>query len=318
MYKRSYFISFLLSFLFSLNIYATDASGKITITLSNIPLSEAIAKIEAASQYTFFYDVNKTNLEQRVSLRAQELEVEDAISRLLKNTGLTFNITNRQIVLIPRQQTNPALTQKTVTGTVVDDMGDPVIGANVVEKGTLNGVITNIDGEFSLTVSENAILQISYIGYIAKEVGVKNQSILKIQLNEDSQALNEVVVIGYGVVKRKDFTGSVSSIRMEDSPIAMTSNLTALEAIKGNVPGLNIGATNRAGVDPSMQMRGQKSISDSNDPLIVVDGVIYMGSISDINPNDISSFDILKDATSAAAYGSRSANGVIIITTKKR
>ncbi|MCD8041650.1 MAG: STN domain-containing protein [Tannerellaceae bacterium] len=101
MQKRLYFISFLLSFLFSLNIYATDTSGKITITLSNIPLSEAIAKIEAASQYTFFYDVNKTNLEQRVSLRAQELEVEDAISRLLKNTDLTFNITNRQIVLIP-------------------------------------------------------------------------------------------------------------------------------------------------------------------------------------------------------------------------
>jgi TonB-linked SusC/RagA family outer membrane protein len=134
---------------------------------------------------------------------------------------------------------------------------------------------------------------------------------------EDTQALDEVIVIGYGTAKRQDFTGSVTSIRLENSPIALASNLNALESLKGNVAGLDIGATNSAGGQPSMQLRGQKSISGSNDPLIVVDGVIYMGSLGDINPNDIASYDILKDATSAAAYGSRSANGVIIITTKK-
>ena len=140
---------------------------------------------------------------------------------------------------------------------------------------------------------------------------------LDVLLKEDTETLDEVIVIGYGTTKRKDFTGSVSSVKLENSPIALSPNLNALESLKGNVSGLDIGATNSAGGEPSMQMRGQKSISGSNDPLIVVDGVIFMGSINDINPNDIASYDVLKDATSAAAYGSRSANGVIIITTKR-
>ncbi|MDR0845274.1 MAG: SusC/RagA family TonB-linked outer membrane protein, partial [Tannerella sp.] len=169
----------------------------------------------------------------------------------------------------------------------------------------------------SLDVPDNAVLQVSYVGYVTQEIPVGSQTSLNITLSENLQALSEVIVIGYGTAKRQDFTGSVSSVRLEDSPIALASNLNALEAIKGNVAGLDIGATNEAGGQPSMQLRGQKSISGSNDPLLVVDGVIYMGDIRNINPNDIASFDILKDATSAAAYGSRSANGVIIITTKK-
>lgn len=215
------------------------------------------------------------------------------------------------------EQQNQKGTVIKVTGTVLDEGGEPVIGANVVEKGTTNGTITDINGSFILSVGANSTLDISYIGYNKQEIKVEGQQQLSIRLQEDSKALDEVIVIGYGTAKRQDFTGSVSSIKLEDSPIALASNLNALESIKGNVAGLDIGATNSAGGEPSMQMRGQKSISGSNDPLIVVDGVIFMGSISDINPNDIASYDILKDATSAAAYGSRSANGVIIITTKK-
>lgn len=168
-----------------------------------------------------------------------------------------------------------------------------------------------------MDVNSNATLIFSYIGYERKEVLADGKHNLSVQLEEDSESLDEVIVIGYGTTKRQDFTGSVSSVRLEDSPVALASNLNALESLKGNVAGLDIGATNSAGGEPSMEMRGQKSISGSNDPLIVVDGVIFMGSINDINPNDIASYDILKDATSAAAYGSRSANGVIIITTKK-
>ena len=158
---------------------------------------------------------------------------------------------------------------------------------------------------------------VSYIGYITQEIPVGKNNTLDVLLREDTETLDEVIVIGYGTTKRKDFTGSVSSVKLENSPIALSPNLNALESLKGNVSGLDIGATNSAGGEPSMQMRGQKSISGSNDPLIVVDGVIFMGSINDINPNDIASYDLLKDATSAAAYGSRSANGVIIITTKR-
>jgi TonB-linked SusC/RagA family outer membrane protein len=177
--------------------------------------------------------------------------------------------------------------------------------------------VTDVDGKFSLTVPDNAVLQVSYIGYVSQEVAVRNQASLRITLVEDNQALDEVVVIGYGTAKRKDFTGSVTSIKLEESPIALAMNLNALESLKGNVTGLDIGYTNSAGSSPSMLVRGQNSISGSNDPLLVVDGVIYMGSINDINPNDIATYDVLKDATSAAIYGSRSANGVIMITTKK-
>lgn len=166
-------------------------------------------------------------------------------------------------------------------------------------------------------MGSNSILVVSYIGYITQEIPVGKNNTLDVLLREDTETLDEVIVIGYGTTKRKDFTGSVSSVKLENSPIALSPNLNALESLKGNVSGLDIGATNSAGGEPSMQMRGQKSISGSNDPLIVVDGVIFMGSINDINPNDIASYDVLKDATSAAAYGSRSANGVIIITTKR-
>ncbi|GHT46843.1 hypothetical protein AGMMS49965_24640 [Bacteroidia bacterium] len=204
-----------------------------------------------------------------------------------------------------------------VTG-VVSDVDGPIIGANVVEKGNPgNGTATDVDGKYSLRVSPSAAIEVAYLGYSTQEVPVNGQTTINVTLAENASDLDEVVVIGYGTTTRKNFTGSVTSVRLENSPIALASNLNALEAIKGNVAGLDIGATNSAGGQPSMQMRGQKSISGNNDPLIVVDGVIYLGSIRDINPNDIASFDVLKDATSAAAYGSRSANGVIMITTKK-
>ncbi|MDD2250870.1 MAG: TonB-dependent receptor [Candidatus Cloacimonetes bacterium] len=201
---------------------------------------------------------------------------------------------------------------------IVSDKTGSIIGANVTVKGTTTGSNTDTGGKVVLNnVPDDAVLVVSYIGYITQEVKIGNQTTIRIQLVEDIQKLDEIIVIGYGTAKRKDYTGSVSSVKLEDSPIALTNNLNALESVKGNVAGLDIGATNSAGGQPSMQIRGQKSISGSNHPLIVVDGVIFLGSIGDINPNDIASFDILKDATSAAAYGSRSANGVIIITTKK-
>lgn len=224
--------------------------------------------------------------------------------------SLLPSTTSLQVNNVPQQNGK-------VSGTVKDNTGQPIIGVNIMEKGTTNGTISDTEGNFSLDVSPNATLVFSYIGYVSKEIPVSGKKTLSVLLEEDVEALDEVIVIGYGTTKRQDFTGSVSSVRLEDSPIALASNLNALESIKGNVAGLDIGATNSAGGQPSMQLRGQKSISGSNDPLIVVDGVIFMGSINDINPNDIASYDILKDATSAAAYGSRSANGVIIITTKK-
>lgn len=206
----------------------------------------------------------------------------------------------------------------TVEGTVTDNNGEALIGVTVQVQGTTIGTITDMEGNYTLpNVPPNGTLIVSYIGMQSQTVAVAGRNNINITLMEDLQALEEVIVIGYGTAKRKDFTGSVSSVKLEDSPVALMSNMNALESIKGNVPGLDIGVTNSAGGQPSMQMRGQKSISGSNNPLIVLDGVIFMGSINDINPNDIATIDVLKDATSAAAYGSRSANGVITITTKR-
>lgn len=207
-----------------------------------------------------------------------------------------------------------------VIGMVSDTGGEPLVGVTVQLKGTSIGTATDIDGVFSISVPTpvvGKILDISYIGFVSQEIVIKGNEPLKISLTEDTKSLEEVVVIGYGTAKRKDFVGSVSSVKLENSPIYALSNTNALDALKGAVSGLDVGGNNSAGGTPSMQIRGQNSISGSNAPLLVVDGVIFMGNLNEINPSDISSVDVLKDATSAAVYGSRAANGVICITTKK-
>ncbi|MDR1096537.1 MAG: TonB-dependent receptor [Tannerella sp.] len=316
-------LTLFLLLLFTGFVYANEANSqnaRVNLNARNAALKDVLEDIENQTDYLFVSN-RDINLAQSVSIRVKNKSVSDVLNRLFENTDMSYAMEGVNIILSRKANTETgtavAQQKKTVTGTVVDNYGEPVIGANIIEKGTINGILTDIDGRFSLAVDEGAVLRVSYIGYITQEVSVGNRSSLSITLLEDLQALDEVIVIGYGTAKRKDFTGSVSSVRLEDSPVALASNLSALEAIKGNVSGLDIGASNYAGEQPSMQMRGQKSISGSNDPLIVVDGVIFLGNINDINPNDIASFDILKDATSAAAYGSRSANGVIIITTKK-
>ena len=288
--------------------------------MQNKSTREVIREIEKVSDYRFFYNDNLSGLNTRISVSAQGENIRDVLEQIKKQAQITYIIKeNNQIVLSAPGYVSASTQQniRKITGIIKDQSGEPVIGANIVEKGTANGTITDIDGQYSLEVGSNSILVVSYIGYITQEIPVGKNNTLDVLLKEDTETLDEVIVIGYGTTKRKDFTGSVSSVKLENSPIALSPNLNALESLKGNVSGLDIGATNSAGGEPSMQMRGQKSISGSNDPLIVVDGVIFMGSINDINPNDIASYDVLKDATSAAAYGSRSANGVIIITTKR-
>ena len=206
----------------------------------------------------------------------------------------------------------------TVTGTVSDESGESLPGVSVVIRGTLTGTATDFDGRYTLTVqSSEDVLSFSFTGMRPLDVMVGNQRLINITLMQDAMALDELIVIGYGVARRQEFTGAVSSVRMENSPLAMLPNLNALESLKGNVAGMNIGATNSAGGNPSMLIRGQNSIDGTNNPLIILDGIIYLGDLRDINPNDIASFDILKDAVTAAVYGSRAANGIISITTKR-
>ena len=205
--------------------------------------------------------------------------------------------------------------QITVQGVVKDQTGETVIGASVMEKGTTNGTITGIDGDFSLNMSPNGTLVVSFVGYKTQEVQVKGQKQLQVVLSEDAEMLDEVVVIGYGTMKKSDLTGAVSSIGNKDIKDSPVSNLG--QAIQGKISGVQIVDAGKPGDNVSIKIRGFSSINAKNDPLIIVDGAPYSGDINNINPNDVESMTVLKDAASNALYGARGANGVIIITTKR-
>lgn len=209
------------------------------------------------------------------------------------------------------------MAQVAIKGVVVDVLGEPVIGANVLEVGTQNGVVTDIDGNFELTVAKvGAKLQVSYIGYKTIELPAMAKP-MSIILEEDSEVLEDVVVVGYGVTKRKNFTGSVATMNVADSPAANLAPTSPTDMLRGMIPGLSMSQSGVQGSSSSIQIRGQKSINGGSQPLIVVNGVIFKGTINDIDPNIVESMSVLKDATSLAAYGSQAANGVIMITTKK-
>lgn len=207
------------------------------------------------------------------------------------------------------------LADVTIRGTVTDAEGQPIPGATVSVKGTSTGTATDIDGQYSLTVPEEATLLFSFIGYVPQSVEIGGKSIIDITLKEELSSLDEVVVIGYGTAKKSDLTGSVARISMKDK--ATQANVNLFQALVGASPGVNLEGRGGAASEPSLSIRGQTSLSASDRPLIVLDGVIYNGSVSNINVNDVETVDILKDASAAAVYGSRSANGVLLITTKR-
>jgi TonB-linked SusC/RagA family outer membrane protein len=203
------------------------------------------------------------------------------------------------------------------SGVVLDENGEPLIGANVTVKNTANGIITDLDGNFSLpNVAKGTTLVVSFVGYETREV-VWNGTKLTIRMELETGLLDEVVVVGYGTTTRKNFTGSVSTVKVSDSPLSLMPSSNALDALRGTATGITVSQQQGAGQSPSMVVRGQKSVNGGSDPLIVMDGVIFTGSIRDIDPASIESMSVLKDATSLAAYGSQAANGVIMITSKK-
>lgn len=212
--------------------------------------------------------------------------------------------------------TTPASGQqmRTISGVVKDTQGEPVIGANIMEKGTTNGTITDLNGTFTLRVSPKAVIRVSFIGYTEQEISVGNRTKLEIILKEDTKLIDEVVVIGYGTVKKRDLTGAVTSVKSSDVLAAPTNNV--MEALQGKIAGMDITKTSgQVGGDVSILLRGSRSIYGSNEPLFIIDGI--PGSYNQVSPSDIESVDVLKDASSTAIYGSAGANGVVIITTKR-
>lgn len=312
--KRISFLSFIFLMLVSSYAYAASTGEKITVSFSKIPLSEAMKKVEAVSNYTFFYDVNKTDLKQQVTLKANNLDIEVALGRMLATTNLQFDINNRQIILMSKQAKVSSV-EKNITGRVTDVNSEPIIGANVSVKGTTNGSITDMNGHYELkNVPENAILLFSYIGMEGQEIVVRGNTTINVVMKEDAVALSDVVVIGYGVARKADLTGSVSSVSLED--VSRQPVMRVEDALRGKAPGVQISQSNSApGGGMKIRIRGANSVNGNNDPLYVIDGFIG-ADYNMINPNDIESVSILKDASATSMYGSRGSNGVVLITTK--
>lgn len=204
-----------------------------------------------------------------------------------------------------------------ISGKVADANGEPLIGVSILVQGTTTGTMTDIDGNFTLDVPAGAIIEVSSIGFVTQAIPVGNQTTFNIVLEEDAELLEGTVVVGYGTVKRTNFTGSVASYSVGEGPISNSPKTNALEMLRGIAPGITMSQSGIAGAAPKIQVRGQKSISGGSDPLIVLDGVIFKGQINDIDPTTIESMSVMKDATSLASYGSQAANGVIMITSKK-
>ena len=206
-----------------------------------------------------------------------------------------------------------------ISGTVVDEAGEPLIGVSVIAQGTTIGIMTDENGKFTLSVPANSTIEFSSIGYVSQSFPLGNQRVFNVTLTEDRQMIEETVVVGYGTVKRTNFTGSVATYNVGESAVASVPRTNPLEMLRGLAPGLSMSQSGLAGASPTMNIRGQRSLNAaaSNSPLIVLDGVIYQGRLNDIDPNSIESMSVMKDATSLASYGSQAANGVIMITSKK-
>jgi len=306
--------------IFTVSAKVFSQESTISVKMQNGSLSDLFKVIEQKTEYRIFYKTKLVEDAKKISINVTQEPVSDLLTTLLSERSLSYDLIDKVIVITPSSDNKEAQQQKklAVSGKVIDESGLSLTGVTVLIKGTTKATVTDKNGEYSIQLTTNdKVLVFSFIGLKKQEVSIDGRPVINVTMETESNALSEVVVIGYGTAKRKDFTGSVSSVKMENSPIALSPNLNALDALKGTVTGLNVGATNTAGGEPTILIRGQRSINGQNDPLIILDGVIYLGSLSDINPNDISSYDVLKDAVSAAAYGSRSANGIIAITTKK-
>lgn len=290
-------------------------NARVNINKNNAQLTDILAEIESQTDYLFIYN-SQVDVNREASVKAKNQPVSDVLNNILKNTDIAYTMEGTHIVLSKKAAVDvPAGQQqaRSVKGTVLDGKGEAIIGANVIVKGTTNGTITDFDGNFSIEANGNATLEISYIGYLKKDIAINNQRNIRVILLEDTKALDEVVVIGYGTQKKADLTGSVANISTEK--LSTQSNVNIGQALQGKIAGVDIVSQGGApGQSSRIMVRGIGTLNNSN-PLYIVDGM-YMSSMDHLNPNDIESIDVLKDASSAAIYGSRAANGVIIVTTK--
>lgn len=294
-------------------------NAKVNIAGNNLTIGTFIDEVEKQTDYLFVYSKSEINTSEKVSLRANNKPVSECLKEVFGGKEVNYAFENDYIVLTKKGEApavKVAQQSKKVTGVVQDVLG-PIIGANVIVKGTTNGTVTDVDGNFSLDIPTdgNVILQISYIGYLTKEIPVGNNTSFNIELIEDTQKLDEVVVVGYGTMRKSDVTGSISITKGED--MMKNQSFSALDNLRGKAAGVNIFSNSgQPGGANRVMIRGINAINTSSEPLYVVDGVV-MEDFKFLNPNDIERIEVLKDASSAAIYGARGANGVIMVTTKR-
>lgn len=298
--------------------YILAQNQPITLTSNITTLQKLFDAIEKQTQLTVSYNQTKLDITQPVSLTADKKPVSQIMSEILKDTDFIFHIENAHIIITSRK--SPAATsdnksQRRVTGIVKDKSGEPIIGANVVVKGTTNGTITDIDGQYTIETPYSGILQISYIGYFTQEIVTADKTTININLAGDTQTLDEVVVVGYGTQKKGELTSSIASVKSES--FIKGSVQDAAQLLQGKVAGLSVILPNG---DPTattqIMLRGVGTlISGSSSPLVIIDGV--PGELTTVAPEDIESIDVVKDGSAAAIYGTRGNNGVVFVTTKK-
>lgn len=306
-------------FIFATGLLASVRSQnmRVNIHMNNAKTQKVMEEIERQTDYLFVYNNEDIDLNHKVSISAESQTVSEVLSMLFNQTNTTYAVEGNNIMLVKKDTEGNLLSQqfpRRLTGTVKDKFGDPIIGANVVIKGTSQGTITDIDGNYALDIPQKAIIQISYIGYLTQYIPVKEQKEINIQLVEDTQSLDEVIVVGYGTQRKGELTSSISSIKSESFVKGAVQD--AAQLLQGKVAGLGVILPNG---DPTattqIMLRGIGTLKSGTSPLVIIDGV--PGDLTTVATEDIESIDVVKDGSAAAIYGTRGNNGVIFITTKK-
>lgn len=311
MNKKITLLCGIMFFILNMTVFAQNKT--VTLHEEQSSIQTILSKIEKQTKHLFVYDKAQIDVKRKVTLKVNNKPVSQVLNTLFAGTQVSYSLNGNNIVLTVRKETTQQKSSlKTVEGAITDLNGEPVIGATVKEEGTNNGVISDIDGKFSIKVHPGAHLNVSYVGMLTKTISVTGKSFLNITLTEDNKTLEEVVVVGYGTQKRVNLTGAISTVSSKDLIDHPAS--TATHMLQGKVPGLNITTSaGNPGNGASINIRGTNSINGGS-PLVLIDGV--EGDLYRVNPADIESISIIKDASSAAIYGARASFGVVLVTTK--
>ena len=316
--RRALILFTLLLFGFSTTIMAQ----KVNLNYSKQSLRTVLKSISQQTGYSLAYSKEVVNLDESVSINVNNAELSEVMTKLLSPYQLAYEIKENKIFIVGNSElaaAKAASTQQSsvnvqIQGVVTDEKGSPIIGANISVPNTSIGTITNFDGRYNLSVPKGAVVKFSYIGYTDQNKTITNQSVVNVQLSEDVETLNELIVVGYGVQKKSVVTAAISRVTADELNNSKPSRVE--DALKGKVSGVQITqSSGQPGSDSKFRIRGIGTVNNS-EPLFIVDGMPVDGGINYLNPVDIQSVEILKDAASAAIYGARAANGVVLVTTK--